>query len=92
VLKTWDILIAPDPVHTSQNSLGVISGWVNMNVLMLDEERVIVERSQEPMIKALDGWGFEPIPCSFENYYPFAGSFHCATLDIRRRGGLRSYF
>jgi len=92
VLKTWDILIAPDPVHTSQNPLGVISGWVNMNVLMLDEERVIVERSQEPMIKALDGWGFEPIPCSFENYYPFAGSFHCATLDIRRRGGLRSYF
>jgi glycine amidinotransferase len=92
MFKTWDILIAPDPVHNPHNPLGVISGWVNMNVLMLDEERVIVERSQEPMIKALKGWGFQPIPCSFENYYPFAGSFHCATLDVRRRGGLQSYF
>ena len=28
----------------------------------------------------------KPLPCAFENYYPFWGSFHCATLDIRRRG------
>jgi len=26
------------------------------------------------------------------NYKPFGGSFHCATLDIRRRGTLQSYF
>jgi glycine amidinotransferase len=62
-----------------------------MNVLMLDEKRAIVEQRQEPMIEALKGWGFEPIPCPFENYYPFLGSFHCATLDIRRQGKLRSY-
>lgn len=92
VLKTWDILVAPYPVHSADNPLGVVSGWVNMNVLMLDEERVIVERTQEPMIKALKEWGFKPIPCSFEHYYPFAGSFHCATLDVRRRGTLQSYF
>ena len=59
---------------------------------MLDEERVIVEKRQEPLIKALKSWGFKPIPCSFENYFPFLGSFHCATLDIRRRGELQSYF
>jgi glycine amidinotransferase len=69
----------------------VISQWVNMNVLSLDEERVIVEKSQESMIKALKDWGFKPIPCEFESYYPFLGSFHCATLDVRRRGLLRSY-
>lgn len=63
-----------------------------MNVLMLDEERVVVERSQAPMIKMLKNWGFKPIPCRFEHYYPFAGSFHCATLDVRRRGTLQSYF
>jgi glycine amidinotransferase len=59
---------------------------------MLDEKRVVVEKRQEPLIKALKDWGFSPIPCSFEAYYPFMGSFHCATLDIRRRGTLQSYF
>jgi glycine amidinotransferase len=53
---------------------------------------VVVEKRQEPLIQALKGWGFKPIPCAFESYYPFLGSFHCATLDIRRRGELQSYF
>ncbi len=92
VFKSWDVLIAPQPVYGDSNSLGVISGWANMNVLMLDETRVVVEKNQEPMIRAFKDWGFEPIPCSFESYYPFAGSFHCATLDVRRRGELESYF
>jgi glycine amidinotransferase len=61
-------------------------------VLMLDEKRVIVERLQESLIKKLKDWGFEPIPCSFANYAPFGGSVHCATLDVRRRGELQSYF
>lgn len=88
--KHWDILVAPRPVDVDLG-ISTISTWASMNVLMLDEERVIVEKRQEPMIKALQDWGFKPIPCSFENYYPFLGSFHCATLDIRRRGELQSY-
>ena len=36
--------------------------------------------------------GFEPIPCPFRNNYKFGGSFHCATVDVRRRGTLQSYF
>ncbi|BAZ08944.1 non-ribosomal peptide synthase [Calothrix sp. NIES-4071] len=91
--KSWDILIAPKPNRTPMTlyDTKVISQWVNMNVLSIDEERVIVEKSQESMIKALKDWGFKPIPCEFESYYPFLGSFHCATLDVRRRGVLRSY-
>lgn len=42
--------------------------WLSMNVLMIDEERLIPE-------------------C-----HPFGGSFHCATLDVRRRGTLEAYF
>ncbi|MEV4892990.1 hypothetical protein AB0K48_26770, partial [Nonomuraea sp. NPDC055795] len=67
VLRDWDVLVAPDPVHTDSNPIGVVSGWVNMNVLMLDERRVVVERSQEPMIQAFKEWGFTPLPCSFES-------------------------
>lgn len=91
VFKHWDILEAPQPVSDG-TAIGVISGWANMNMLMLDEERVIVEEKQEPMIQALKNWGFKPIPCPFQNYYAFMGGFHCATLDVRRRGTLQSYF
>jgi glycine amidinotransferase len=79
-------------VQGEQTQVNVVDFWANMNVLMLDEERVIVEKHQEPTITAFKKWGFKPIPCNFENYYPFLGSFHCATLDIRRRGELQSYF
>ena len=91
ILKDWDILVAPEPIP-SQDPLGIVSKWICINVLMLDEERVIVEKHQKPLINALKNWGFKPIPCAFENYFPFMGSFHCATLDIRRRGKLQSYF
>jgi glycine amidinotransferase len=67
--------------------------WYHLNVLSLDHERVIVEREEEPFIRALKDWGFKPIPCSFrEAAKSYAGGFHCFTLDIRRRGGLQDYF
>lgn len=91
VLNGWDILVAPEPV-AHKCPLGICSNWISINVLMLDEKRIVVEKSQEPLIRSLKDWGFEPIPCSFEAYYPFLGSFHCSTLDIRRQGELKSYF
>ena len=93
IFKTWDVLTAPKAVRTKTIPFPEITaGWYHVNVLMLDEKRVVVEKSQTPMINALKEWGFKPVPCSFENYYPLLGSLHCATLDIRRRGELRSYF
>lgn len=90
-LKKWDILVAPEPVPYLNRPLG-LSNWISINTLMLDEKRIIVEKRQEPLIECLKDWGFTPIPCSFEGYYPFLGGFHCATLDIRRHGELQSYF
>jgi glycine amidinotransferase len=94
ILKSWDILVAPtpDPAPGFVNSVSMCSAWISLNVLMLDEKRVIVDKSQVSMIKALKNWGFEPIPCAFLHYAPLGGAFHCATLDVRRRGGLQSYF
>lgn len=89
-VRGWDLLVAPDPLP-NRDPFKLVSKWIAMNVLMLDQERVVVERSQEPMIRALRSWGFKPVPCSFEHYYPYMGGFHCATLDIRRRGTLESY-
>ena len=95
ILESWDILVAPepDPIRGLRNlHLSMVSKWISLNVLMLDPERVVVERSQVSMIRLLKDHGLTPVPCPFMNYKPFGGSFHCATLDIRRRGTLQSYF
>ncbi|NLI78704.1 MAG: amidinotransferase [Candidatus Riflebacteria bacterium] len=93
-LASWDLLPAPDPVTTARSPMArlalMCSPWVSMNVLMLDEKRVLVERTQGPMIRALREWGFQPIPVPFLHLNSFGGGLHCATLDIRRRGDLRS--
>lgn len=94
-LSSWDILIAPEPTPIDERLLKVTSmcgKWLSMNILMIDEKRVIAERHHTGMLRALEKWGFEPIPCDLLHYAPFGGSFHCATLDIRRRGTLESYF
>lgn len=94
IFKKWDIFEAPKPISyfTKNTKIKVVSDWMSMNMLMLDEQRIIVESKQEPMIRFLKSKGFKPIPCSFENYYTFGGSFHCATLDINRDSKLVSYF
>lgn len=94
IFKKWDVLIAPrpDPVKGIMSRISMCGPWLSINTLMLDEKRVIVDPTQTTLIRALKDWGFEPITCPFLNYAPFGGAFHCATLDIRRRGTLQSYF
>ena len=88
--KSWDILVAPHPAKPLD--LYFSSNWLSINLLSIDAKRIIVEQEEQPLIAALKKWGFEPIPIPFRAYYPFGGSVHCATLDIRRRGELESYF
>jgi glycine amidinotransferase len=95
IMKKWEILIAPepDPIEDRLLKLTSLCGkWLNMNVLMIDERRVIVDPHHKATMKAMKDWGLEPIPCPFLHYAAFGGSFHCATLDTRRRSELKSYF
>jgi glycine amidinotransferase len=62
-----------------------------MNVLSLDTSRVIVEESERALERVLTASGFDVLPCRFRDFNRLGGSFHCATLDIRRRGGLAAY-
>ena len=95
ILKKWDILVAPEPDPITDRMLKITSlcgKWLNMNVLTVDEKRVIVDSHHTGTMRAMEKWGFEPIPCEFLHYAAFGGAFHCATLDVRRRGTLESYF
>lgn len=84
--KDWKIIIAPKP-HSFTTTVGnykIVSDWMSMNLLSIDSKTVIVEEKQKTLIQTLKEEGFRVISCPFENYYLFGGSFHCATLDIRR--------
>lgn len=91
IFRGWDVFSAPKPIIPDEHTLYMTSKWINMNILMLDEQRVMVEAQDQPMINAMKKWGFKPIPCNFRNFNTFGGSFHCATVDVRRRGTLQSY-
>ncbi|MFL6234423.1 MAG: amidinotransferase [Thermoanaerobaculia bacterium] len=90
LFESWEVRRAPEPYSREDHML--CSAWVSMNFLSLDERRVIVERHEEATIRELKRWGFEVLTCEFRGFNLLGGSFHCATLDVRRRGDLESYF
>jgi len=92
IFKSWEMFAAPAAVISETSRLGRLSGWLNVNMLSIDDKRIVVERRQEATIALLKRLGMQPVLCDFESYYPFVGSFHCASLDIRRRGELRNCF
>lgn len=88
----WKIIEAVPSIYGVGFHSPEISNWISMNILLLDEQRVIVDEKEEPMIKLLESLGCKVITCPFNEVYKFGGSFHCCTSDIRRRGTLQSYF
>jgi len=89
----WDIIEAPYPVNNKMPEGCFSSIWLSMNILSIDENTVIVEKNETPLIKMLsEDYGFNVIPISFYNAYMFGGGFHCQTLDIERDGHKKSYF
>jgi len=91
LFREWEIRKAPEPTLPEDWPMYFCSSWVSMNVLSLDENTVVVERQEEPLIETLTDWGFRCIPLDFRHVYSFGGSFHCVTLDVRRAGGNDRY-
>jgi glycine amidinotransferase len=90
-LRNWDFLPAPRPCSPEHATLYMSSSWLSMNILMINETTAVVAAHEATLIRALKEWGIEAIPCPFLDFYRFGGSVHCATLDVRRTGDLRSY-
>ncbi len=91
IFKDWEVRHAPPPV-LDPRPLRMSSAWISMNLLSIDERRVLVEEEELPLQAMLKGWGMQPIPVPFRRFNVLGGSFHCAVLDVRRRGRLQSYF
>ena len=88
----WDVLVCPEPEMPASHPMYNCSRWIMMNVVMLDEKRIIVSKGEDNFVRQLKAWGFEPIECPFWDFETIGGGFHCATVDMRRRGSLQSYF
>ena len=86
----WEMIEAPEGVAPAEFQLS--SRWLSMNILVIDEQRVLVEQTEEPTIRLLEKLGITPVLVDFKDHYVFGGGLHCATLDVRRRGTLKSYF
>ena len=88
----WNLIPAPK-LNSSLIPQGITTiPSINMNMLSLSEDKIIVEKSEENMIKFLKEEGFDVIEVGYKDCYKFGGSFHCATCDIHRNGNLKSYF
>lgn len=88
----WKIIDAPPSVQSVEFHSPEVSNWISMNVISVNEETVIVEEKEEKTISLLEHYDFKVITCPFDKVYKFGGGFHCCTIDIRRKGSLRSYF
>jgi glycine amidinotransferase len=88
----WQLVRAVPSVRTGEPTIREVSNWISMNVLSLDEHTIVAEAAEEPLAELLTSLGFTVIPVEFDAVFQFGGSFHCCTLDTRRRGELQSYF
>ncbi len=90
-LKKWDIIYPPEPTENmfpeyEDDDLILTSKYIDLNVLSVDENRVIVNSLYPEMIKTLEKHGFTPIPVRHRHRRIFGGGFHCFTLDTVRDG------
>lgn len=95
-LRGWDVVrYTPPKEWLTPDAYGrrplLASVSLGMNVLSLDEERVMVEATETDLIKSLDAAGFTPIPVRWRHGRVIGGGFHCMTLDVRRRSTLEDY-
>lgn len=88
----WDIIESPYPVNDKMEHGCFSSKWLSMNVLSIDENNIIVEENEKPLIELLESYSFNVIPVPFYEAYMFGGGFHCQTLDLERDGYKKSYF
>lgn len=80
----WEFITAPHPDNPHRPAYSQSSKWLNMNILVIDEDRVIVEAEEHSMARLLEEHGFTVLFIHFRNVFEFGGSLHCSTWDIER--------
>ena len=97
ILKQWEVIYSP-PMESAGRfdanylSRSIGSNWIDMNLFSINPGLVVVDQDQGALIRLLEKHGIDVIPLKLRHSKMLGGGFHCITLDIRRDGGLQSYF
>ena len=97
IFDNWDIIYIPmrDRSLEEYESQGIrlASPRIGLNFLSISPELIICHDQYEKALSvALKKYKVEVISCPIRHCELFSGAHHCLTLDVRRRGGLESYF
>lgn len=86
LFQNWELHAYPhSPPPRDSPPRYMTSGWLLMNVLSLDEKKVLVEAGDKDFAEYIKTFGMEPILCPFQHVNSIGGSFHCATVDLVRQ-------
>jgi len=97
IFKDWDKIwvtkeqLSTRPAHIKGN-IAPVSVYIGLNFLSVNENLVICDIEQNELRKILGKHGVETIGVPMRQARTLGGGFHCATLDIKRKGDLESYF
>lgn len=92
-LQSWDKIWCPEPVDIGyyppyKNA----STWIGMNLMMVNPQLAIVEKSQTELIRLLEKNKIDVCALPIRHARTLGGAFHCVTLDLHREGALENYF
>ena len=95
IFKDWDKIwvgekdLAVPPANTG---VAPCSPYIGLNFLSVNEELVIVDEKQDKLRRILKKYGIDSIGLPMRQARSMSGGFHCATLDVKRKGNLEDYF
>ena len=89
--KSWEVIMPEDLTQnldvTGMTDIDIqlaSTRGMDINVLSLDENKVLVNKRAIGVIKLLEQHKFDVIPVELDNGEIFAGGIHCSTLDLVR--------
>ena len=96
-LQRWDFIYPPAPKEDrfpnyQTINIQISSKFIDLNVLSINEEKVIVNSLYPELIRELEHRKFTVVPVQHRHRRLFGGGFHCFTLDTVRSGQIESYF
>jgi len=94
IFKNWDKIYFDDCIAQGCKVPGYhspCSPYIGLNILSVDENTIICDSAQEPLMRELEKYNITSVPVKFRHAMTLAGGIHCTTLDLRRRGTLESY-
>lgn len=80
----WHKIWVNDVVAQDFYEYPYASKWIAMNMLVVDQHTVIVDKNQTELIKTLESYQFTVIPLELRHSRTLGGGFHCVTLDLVR--------